>query len=161
MSNNVNEITKDKLDIFDKIMKWPILNFFEPFYKKNKSVLLYLFFGGVAFLMYFVLYFLFVTVLNLNEIISTIFCNIICIVFQFFTNRTYCFDSHVDTIGEFFKQMGEFFAGRAGTFVADMLITFIFITCLHYNELIIKIIDQVIIIVSNYLISKFWVFKKK
>lgn len=151
----------EKKDIFDKLMSLPVLNILEPFYKKNKSVLLYLFFGGLAFVMYFALYALFVSIINLNELVATILCNIICILFQFFTNRTYCFDSHVETKGEFFKQMGEFFAGRAGTFVADMLITFIFITCLHYNEMLIKIIDQFIIIVSNYLISKFWVFKKK
>ena len=157
MNNNEN----NKPDIFDKIMSLPILNILEPFYKKNKSVLLYLFFGGLAFLMYFALYYLFGTVCNLNEIISTILCNIICITFQFFTNRTYCFESHVETKAQFFRQMGEFFAGRAGTFLADMLITFVFITWLNYNEMLIKIIDQIIIIVSNYLISKFWVFKKK
>lgn len=158
---NDNNLQTDKLDIFDKIMKWPVLNIFEPFYKKNKSVLLYLFFGGIAFVMYFALYLLFVSVINLNEIIATILCNVICITFQFFTNRTYCFESSVNTKLDFIKQMGEFFLGRAGTFVADMLITFVFITCLNFNEIIIKIIDQIIIIVSNYLISKFWVFKEK
>ena len=34
---------KDK-DIFDRIMEWKILSIFNPFYKKYKEVLLYLFF---------------------------------------------------------------------------------------------------------------------
>ena len=37
---------QEKRDIFDRMMALPILNIFEPFYKKNKEVLLYLFFGG-------------------------------------------------------------------------------------------------------------------
>lgn len=37
-------------DIFDKIMHLPGLRKTERFYKKNKEVLLYLFFGGLAFL---------------------------------------------------------------------------------------------------------------
>ena len=36
---------QEKRDIFDRMMALPILNIFEPFYKKNKEVLLYLFFG--------------------------------------------------------------------------------------------------------------------
>ena len=40
-----------KLDIFDKLMSLPVLNIFEPFYKKNKEILLYLFFGGLTFLL--------------------------------------------------------------------------------------------------------------
>lgn len=150
----------DKPDIFDRLMHLPVLNILEPFYKKNKSVLLYLFFGGIAFVMYFALYALFEKI-GLHEIVSTILCNIICITFQFFTNRTYCFESHVETFKEFMVQLGEFFTGRAGTFAADLLITYIFITCLNCNEIIVKIVDQILIIVSNYLISKFWVFKEK
>ena len=41
------ENTKKK-DIFDRIMGWGFLKTFEPFYKKNKEILLYLFFGGLT-----------------------------------------------------------------------------------------------------------------
>ena len=40
----------EKKDIFDKIMSLPVLNIFEPFYKKYKEGLLYLFFGGLVYL---------------------------------------------------------------------------------------------------------------
>lgn len=39
----VNNIMKKK-DIFDKIMELPFFRIFEPFYKKYKEILLYLFF---------------------------------------------------------------------------------------------------------------------
>ena len=45
-----------KEDIFDKLMKLPVLNIFEPFYKKNKEMLLYLFFGGLTFVVSVVTY---------------------------------------------------------------------------------------------------------
>ena len=35
-------------DIFDRIMALPALWRFEPFYRKYKEVLLYIFFGGCA-----------------------------------------------------------------------------------------------------------------
>ena len=40
---------EEKKDIFDKLMHLPVLNIFEPFYKKHKEVLMYLFFGGLTF----------------------------------------------------------------------------------------------------------------
>ena len=39
---------KKEKDIFDRIMEWKILRIFNPFYKKYKEVLLYLFFGGLT-----------------------------------------------------------------------------------------------------------------
>ena len=47
---------QEKRDIFDRMMALPLLNIFEPFYKKNKEVLLYLFFGGLTFIVSFVTY---------------------------------------------------------------------------------------------------------
>lgn len=165
MNRKKELLTNPKEDFFDKLVdvicKPSWLKWAEQIYLGYKSILLYLFFGGIAFCMYFVLYALFTRICNMQEIVATILCNIICITFQFFTNRTYCFDSKVDSVGAFMKQMGEFFLGRAFTFAADILITFVFITTLHWPDIPVKIFDQVFIIVSNYIISKFWVFKKK
>ena len=36
-----------KPDIFDRLMHLPVLNIFEPFYKKHKEMLLYLFFRWI------------------------------------------------------------------------------------------------------------------
>ena len=41
-------MTENREDIFDKIMRLPLLRIFEPFYKKHQEILLYLFFGGVV-----------------------------------------------------------------------------------------------------------------
>ena len=47
---------EEKKDIFDKLMHLPVLNIFEPFYKKHKEVLMYLFFGGITFFLNIALY---------------------------------------------------------------------------------------------------------
>ena len=82
-----------KEDIFDKIMKLPILNFFEPFYKKNKEMLLYLFFGGLTFVVSIITYGFFNVSLGLNELIANIISWIIAVTFAFFTNRIWVFNS--------------------------------------------------------------------
>ena len=47
---------EEKKDIFDRLMHLPVLNIFEPFYKKHKEVLMYLFFGGITFFLNIALY---------------------------------------------------------------------------------------------------------
>ena len=150
---------ENRKDIFDKIMNLPLLRIFQPFYQKHKEVLLYLFFGGVAVLLNLVLFVLFNSRLKINELVANVICWVICVLFQFFTNRTWVFQSQNNAEQSFFKQIFSFFGGRVFTLVVEELILFIFITLLMFNALTVKITAQVITIVLNYIISKFYVFK--
>jgi len=43
----------------------------------------------------------------------------------------------------------------------EELMLFVFIDRLHWSSLLVKLIAQIVVIVSNYVISKFFVFKQK
>ena len=148
-------------DIFDKIMHLPGLRVFEDFYKKNKEVLLYLFFGGLAFLVSIGTYALFNVLLGMNELIANIFSWIITVLFAFFTNRVWVFQARTDSVGAFLKQMISFYAGRVITLVVEEIILLIFITYLNFASMPVKIAAQIVVIVLNYVISKLLVFKNK
>ena len=47
------------------------------------------------------------------------------------------------------------------TLVIEEIILLIFITWLGFNSMVVKVIAQVIVIVLNYVISKFFVFSEK
>ena len=47
------------------------------------------------------------------------------------------------------------------TLVIEEIILLVFITWLGFNSMVVKVIAQVIVIVLNYVISKFWIFKDK
>ena len=46
----------EKPDLFDRIMSWKLLRPLQPFYRKYKEPLLYLFFGGLTTLLSIFLY---------------------------------------------------------------------------------------------------------
>lgn len=146
-------------DIFDRIMALPGLRIFEPFYKKNKEMLLYLFFGFLSFVVNVILYGLFYEIFHINELIANIFSWIITVVFAFFTNRIWVFESSTDSFKAFMKQMIAFYQGRLVTLVIEEIILFVFITVLAMNSIVVKIAAQVIVIVLNYVFSKLFVFK--
>ena len=149
-----------KEDIFDKMMHLPVLRLFEPFYLKYKEALLYTFFGGLAFFLNFFLFIGIDYAFQISELVNNIICWIICVLFQFFTNRTWVFDGRVENNRQLLKQIVSFFGGRVGTLVVEEIILVIFITWLQLSSAPVKIFGQIVVIVLNYIISKTVVFKK-
>ena len=148
-------------NIFDKLMELPILRIFNPFYKKYKELLLYLFFGGLSFIVSIATYALFNVGMNINELIANVLSWIITVMFAFLTNRVWVFQSTTNGVAEFVKQMLVFYSGRVITLVVEEVILLVFITWLGFNSMLIKVIAQVIVILLNYVISKLVVFRKK
>lgn len=149
-----------KADFFDRLMNHPPFKVFQPFYIQHKEVLMYLLFGGVAFFLNIGLFALLDRVVGMNELVNNAICWIICVLFQFFTNRTWVFDGHVDSTAEFMRQALGFFGGRIFTLVVEEMLLAIFITWMGCNAIAVKLVAQVIVIIQNYFISKVLVFRK-
>lgn len=131
-------------------------------YKRHKEGFNYLIFGGLTTVLSLAVYYaLTFTILDANKTIELQIANILSwivgFLFAYFTNRKYVFESKNDNVsGEFFK----FFLSRISTLILDMVIMFVFVTCLKFNDKIFKIISQILVIVGNYILSKCLVFKK-
>lgn len=133
----------------------------EVFYKKKKELLLYLFFGGLTFLISVINFVVFNISLNVNELIANILSWIIAVLFAFFTNRIWVFNSPTTNIKSFLKQLISFFGARTITLMIEEIILFIFITRLKFSVIWVKISAQIVVIVTNYVISKKMIFRKK
>lgn len=132
-------------------------------YKKHKEGINYLIFGGLTTLLSLVVYYLLTnTIINPKNAVQLQIANVISWVcgflFAYFTNRKYVFESKEKNV---LKEFISFFLSRISTLLLDMLIMFVFVTVLKYNDQLFKIISQIAVIVTNYLLSKLIVFKKK
>lgn len=130
------------------------------FYQKHKEKILYLIFGGLTTLVSLITYYIITnTVLNPSVNYELQIANTLSwitgVTFAFVTNRKYVFNSKNDKKREFIK----FLTARIFTLLLDMLIMYVFVSVLNYNHLIMKVISQIIIIISNYVLSKIFVFK--
>lgn len=147
-------------DIFDRIMHLPGLRTFENFYRAHKEVLLYLFFGGVSLVLNLAMFAFFEYVVGLNQLVNNIICWVTSVLMQFFTNRIWVFQGRTDGAVDFLKQMATFFGGRVFTLAVEEVLLLVFIIGLHFDSMAVKSTAQIVVIVLNYVISKFWVFKK-
>ena len=83
-------------------------------YKKYKEAIDYLFWGGVAFVLSMVLFYIFANVMNIYEQIANILSWIICVIFTYLTNRTFVFQSKVKGIKNIFNEFKDFVTAKAG-----------------------------------------------
>lgn len=149
------------MDIFDKIMRLPGLRIAEPWYKKNKEVLLYILFGGMTFVVSVASYSFFCLVYSMDELVANIISWIIAVTFAYITNKIWVFASNAKGIVEILKEAIKFYGGRVATLVVEEGLLLIFIEVLNCNSIVVKIVAQIVVIVLNYIISKVWVFKKQ
>ena len=130
-------------------------------FKKYREIINYLIFGvlttAVALATYWISTRTFLNVeigwqLQTANIISWI----LAVLFAYFTNRKYVFESKEENkLKEFIK----FTIARLTTLFLDMFVMWLGVTVFKYNDGVIKIASQVLIIISNYIFSKMFVFK--
>lgn len=128
--------------------------------KKYKEIILYLIFGALTTAVSIGVFAL-TEYLEIHELIGNIISWVIAVMFAFFTNRIWVFESRTDSVKSFFKQLLLFCFFRLFTFFVEEFIIFIFITILKFNSILIKVIAQVLVIILNFILSKLIVFKKK
>ncbi len=149
-----------KKDIFDRLMEVPVLNILEPFYQKNREVLLYLFFGGLTFLISVISYALFERAAGMNELVANVFSWVIAVLFAYITNRTWVFEQVSPDTAGIVRELGKFLSGRIATLVVEEGILLVFITWLGFDSMVIKVAGQIVVIALNYVISKLFVFRE-
>lgn len=129
----------------------------------NREVIMYLVFGVLTTMITLAVYYgLMFTVLNPDNAIQLQIANVISwivgVIFAYITNRKYVFESKEK---QQLKEASKFVASRLGTLLLDMLVMFIGVTLLKGNDKLVKLISQVLVVISNYLLSKLFVFNKQ
>lgn len=129
--------------------------------EKYKDIIPYAIFGVLTTLVNIVAYWLFAHPLRLSVMASTVMAWICSVLFAYITNRKWVFHSEAMGSAAILKEMISFFACRLLTGVVDWLCMLIFVDLLYWNDMVIKIGANVLVIILNYVASKLVIFKKQ
>lgn len=121
----------------------------------------YLIIGGCTTLVNLVVYAVLCRVFHLNVNVSNIISIIISILFAYVTNKLIVFRSHCSSFGELAAECARFIGARLSTMAIEVGGVFLLYEVLHQNEMIAKLATQVIVIIGNYFISRFLVFRDR
>lgn len=128
---------------------------------KFKEIILYGFFGICTTIVNITVYFLCVRILEIYYLIGNIIAWILSVLFAFFTNKKYVFQSEKKTKEDYRNEIFSFFIWRIFSFFIDMVIMFVMVDLLVFPDGIIKILSNIIVILINYFASKCFIFKNK
>ena len=93
--------------------------------------------------------------------ISNVISWVVAVSFAYITNKVFVFKSKCKSSNDVLIEIYQFFKYRALSLIIDILLMCLFVEIFNIDDMIAKVIVQVIVIVLNYIFSKLFVFKKK
>ena len=129
--------------------------------KKYKSFVMYAIFGVLTTLINLASYYVLYNVLNWGNMPSTELAWLLAVIFAFATNKKWVFDSQSMEWKVLLYELASFFACRIATGVFDMAVMYVAVDVMAWNEMLWKLLSNVIVIILNYVASKLVIFKKK
>lgn len=130
-------------------------------FARYREPILYLVFGGLTTVVSFVSYWIFVDVFGIHYMVSTVLSWVTSVTFAYVTNRRWVFESRAAGFAGILREMFRFFACRLASGLMEMLFMWVGVDLLHVNDKIIKLIANVFVILANYVLSKWIVFRRK
>ena len=91
---------------------------------------------------------------------STLIAWVAGVLFAFFTNKLFVFESKSWAPSVAAKEFTGFVGARTFSLFVELLCMFLLVTIMNLNELLSKIIVGVIVVVLNYVFSKLLIFRK-
>ncbi|MEG0282995.1 MAG: GtrA family protein, partial [Clostridia bacterium] len=125
--------------------------------QKYSTIINYLIFGVLTTLVNYVVYFISAKLFNVDVIISTTIAWIAAVLFAYITNKKYVFESDATSKKDISKEFFSFITCRLVSGFIDVAIMYVTVNVLGFNDLIMKLASNVVIIIVNYVFSKVFV----
>ena len=130
--------------------------------KNKKEVINYLIFGVLTTLINLICFKLLEWLFGKEVyLINNIVCWMVAVCFAFVTNKIWVFDSKSWDKKILIPQLISFISARVFSLALEEVGLFVLIDIMFANSFLSKIIMQIVVVVSNYIFSKFIIFKKK
>lgn len=128
--------------------------------KKYEDLILYLFFGGLTTVVSLSIYWACGHLLHWSGAVSNVVSWVGAVAFAFLTNKPFVFKSHDWSWKVTCPELTKFLGCRIGSGVLETVVIFITVDLLRWNDMLMKIMMQIIVVILNYIGSKLLVFRK-
>ena len=143
--------------------------------KNKKEIINYIIFGVLTTVVNFAVFWLFNRLLGRDfYLLSNVIAWIAAVAFAYVTNRIWVFESKVTTVKGILLEVSEFFLARLFSLVVEEAGLLILVDLLKFKvlsfdlfsfnitgEMLAKVILAVVVVILNYIFSKFIIFKKQ
>lgn len=127
----------------------------------NRETVLYVVFGAITTLVNILTFQVCFNLLHIETLIANAVAWVLSVLVAYITNKLFVFQSRTTRLGAFAKELGLFFGARLLSFAVDELGIWLMVDVAHLNGLISKIAMNVIVLILNYIFSKWFIFSGK
>lgn len=132
-------------------------------WNKYKSVIAYLFWGVVTTIVNIGVFQWLSSGIHWNYQLANIIAWFVSVLVAYLTNKVWVFGSHYTTFRAFIVEFIKFYFYRALTLLIDIVFMYVGVTLLGLDsaiqQLVVKILDNVVVVIANYIFSKWLIFK--
>ena len=146
-----------------------------PLLHKYRELISYVFWGATTTVVNYVTYFLLTGGLQIYYLTSNIIAWAVSVLFAYFVNKLFVFQSKTWAWRVALRELWQMVASRVFSLGLEMGILWFFVDMLHFGEAVIqltasaavhgdaivKLAANVVVVVVNYVLSKFIIFKEK
>ena len=151
----------DKIEeFFLKIAEKIGLKNLADWYRAHREGMRYLVFGALSTIVNIVVFVICARIVNLSTAVSNTIAWIVAVLFAYVTNKIYVFNSKTTGVKKLVREILSFFGARIATLVLETAFLWVVIDKLGFNEILMKIISNIIVIILNFIFSKIFIFKK-
>lgn len=135
--------------------------------KKHKEIVLYVVFGVVSTIVNYLVFYPLVNIPGMKgsedwwPLVVNVIAWIAAVACAYVTNKFFVFESKDKSGKTVLREIVSFIGARVASLLIEEAILALFVTLLHFNENIIKLIASIGTIIINYFFSKFIIFRKK
>ena len=129
------------------------------FINKYREYIAYIFWGGITTLVNIVSYWLSYNVLHFSNVFSTFIAWIIAVSVAFISNKLWVFKNQNTSWLTNLKELSLFLGFRFISEIFELVIMYWAVDLMNMNGVIWKITTNIIVMILNYIFSKFYIFK--
>lgn len=126
---------------------------------KYKRIILYVAFGVATTFVNIFMYYICMNMIHFSNILSNIIAWFFAVLFAYLTNRKWVFDSNVEDHIGIVREVFSFFFCRVLTGAIDLMIMNLLVDCMHFPNMGVKLLANLIVILTNYVASRLFIFK--
>ena len=128
--------------------------------KDHQDLIVYLILGVATTAVNFIVYYPLLNIYNCPAFVSNIVAWTVAVLFAFVTNKIFAFKSKLWTLKVVLSEMGKFVACRILSGAVETLFLALTVDLLVWNGNVMKVLISILVIIMNYIASKFFVFRK-
>lgn len=137
-----------------------MIELIKKLYEKYEELVMYVIVGVCTMIVSLVSYYILANPLGLYYQTANIISWILAVAFAYVTNKKFVFKSRYSGMHNTVKEMSSFVSSRVASLLAEILSMYFFVQICQIDDNIVKLMNQVLVTVLNYILSKFWVFRK-